>query len=194
MHGIIDISGGSSRVKEDEEGMGLDCREENEKEEEEGIIARGKKDRRGSCGARGLPCARKLACASEDESSWLLPNFLAPFQKSAKFELELNKRAIGVVRSQEEPRRGATGMSPDELSSCLPATPIFSYRVTATLSIPVYDLSEQRKNAALTAYDFSEPFVTFYWEKENLPKGEEEPDPSVRVLLEKAHGHFTVLQ
>ncbi|KAL2719517.1 hypothetical protein V1478_010979 [Vespula squamosa] len=39
------------------------------------------------------------------------------------------------IESYEEPRRGATGMSPDELSSCLPATPIFSYRVTATLSI-----------------------------------------------------------
>nr|KAF7404248.1 hypothetical protein H0235_014942 [Vespula pensylvanica] len=39
------------------------------------------------------------------------------------------------IESHEEPRRGATGMSPDELSSCLPATPIFSYRVTATLSI-----------------------------------------------------------
>lgn len=49
---------------------------------------------------------------------------------------------LALVESHEEPRRGATGMSPDELSSCLPATPIFSYRVTATLSIR-YDSSDQ---------------------------------------------------
>lgn len=44
-----------------------------------------------------------------------------------------------------QPRRGATRMSLNELSSCLPATPIFSYRVTATLSIRSDACIETRK-------------------------------------------------
>lgn len=105
-----------------------------------------------------------------------LTNFLDIFQRSARFDLNLDElkgnfvtrkqcggggggeggptqideilergnifENLCNVESHEEPRRGATGMSPDELSSCLPATPIFSYRVTATLSIR-YDSSDQ---------------------------------------------------